>query len=105
MLEGIKELTLSSHCHQNEKFKLLKRWYYIRRHRKVKYFVVTYETNGWPETFIQYAEYKEVIWMAKDVEVRKIVSNLSKLGIQAKITKSRVELLKALALPQTPQIQ
>lgn len=43
--------------------------------------------------------------MAKDVEVRKIVSNLSKLGIQAKITKSRVELLKALALPQNPQIQ
>ena len=50
-------------------------------------------------------KHKEVIWMAKDVEIRKIVSNLSKLGIQAKITKSRVELLKALALPQTPQIQ
>ncbi|ETP68433.1 Lmo0850 family protein [Planococcus liqunii] len=43
--------------------------------------------------------------MAKDVEVRKIVSNLSKLGIQVNITKSRVELLKALALPQAPQIQ
>lgn len=50
-------------------------------------------------------KHKEVIWVAKDVEIRKIVSNLSKLGIQAKITKSRVELLKALALPQTPQIQ
>ncbi|WP_275669738.1 Lmo0850 family protein [Planococcus salinus] len=43
--------------------------------------------------------------MAKDVEVRTIVSNLSKLGIQAKITKSRVELLKALALPHNPQTQ
>ncbi|WP_255473478.1 Lmo0850 family protein [Planomicrobium sp. CPCC 101110] len=43
--------------------------------------------------------------MAKDVEVRKIVSNLSKLGIQVKITKSRVELLRALALPQSPQTQ
>lgn len=43
--------------------------------------------------------------MAKDVEIRKIVSNLSKLGIQAKITKSRVELLRALALPQSPQTQ
>lgn len=43
--------------------------------------------------------------MAKDTEVRNIVSNLSKLGIQAKITKSRVELLKALALPQPPQTQ
>jgi hypothetical protein len=43
--------------------------------------------------------------MAKDVEIRKIVSNLSKLGIQATITKSRVELLKALALPQTPHVQ
>ena len=43
--------------------------------------------------------------MAKDVEVRMIVSNLTKLGIQAKITKSRVELLKALALPQNPQTQ
>lgn len=43
--------------------------------------------------------------MAKTAEVRNIVSNLSKLGIQAKITKSRVELLKALALPQPPQTQ
>ena len=43
--------------------------------------------------------------MAKDVEIRKIVSNLSKLGIQATITKSRVELLKALALPPNPPVQ
>lgn len=43
--------------------------------------------------------------MAKQAEVRNIVSNLSKLGIQAKITKSRTELLKALALPQPPQTQ
>ncbi|HSJ38969.1 MAG TPA: Lmo0850 family protein [Planococcus sp. (in: firmicutes)] len=43
--------------------------------------------------------------MAKEVEVRNIVSNLSKLGIQAKITKSRTELLKALALPQPPRTQ
>lgn len=50
-------------------------------------------------------KYKEVIWMAKNVDVRNIVSNLSKLGIQAKITKSRVELIKAIALPQPIQAQ
>lgn len=50
-------------------------------------------------------KHKEVIWMAKSVDVRNIVSNLSKLGIQAKITKSRVELIKAIALPQPIQTQ
>ena len=43
--------------------------------------------------------------MAKNVDVRNIVSNLSKLGILAKITKSRVELIKAIALPQPIQAQ
>lgn len=63
------------------------------QHRKVKF------------VYIRNEYYKEVIWMAKNVDVRNIVSNLSKLGIQAKITKSRVELIKALALPQPVQTQ
>ncbi|MEZ0479898.1 MULTISPECIES: Lmo0850 family protein [Planococcus] len=41
--------------------------------------------------------------MIKNGEIRNIVSNLAKLGVQAKITKSRVELSKTLSLPQPPQ--
>ncbi|WP_195914028.1 Lmo0850 family protein [Planomicrobium sp. YIM 101495] len=41
--------------------------------------------------------------MAKHAEVSKIVTNLARLGIQTKMTKSRGEVLKALALPQIPQ--
>lgn len=59
--------------------------------------------NKFTYVLIGNEKYKEVIWMAKNVDVRNIVSNLSKLGIQAKITKSRVELIKAIALPQPIQ--
>ncbi len=42
--------------------------------------------------------------MTKEVDVRKIVSNLSKLGVTVTLTKSRLEMLKALAPPtQTAQ--
>ncbi|MFC4410531.1 Lmo0850 family protein [Chungangia koreensis] len=37
--------------------------------------------------------------MAKEVDVKKIVTNLSKLGVPVTMTKSRVEMLKALAPP------
>ncbi|EON71108.1 Lmo0850 family protein [Lysinibacillus sphaericus] len=44
--------------------------------------------------------------MTKEVDLKKIVSNLSKLGVQATVTKSRLELLKVLTPPtQTPQVQ
>lgn len=44
--------------------------------------------------------------MAKEVDLKKIVSNLSKLGVNATITKSRLEMLKVLTPPtQTPQVQ
>jgi len=44
--------------------------------------------------------------MAKEVDLKGIVSNLSKLGITVTMTKSRLETLKALAQPaQTPQSQ
>ncbi|WP_019414598.1 Lmo0850 family protein [Paenisporosarcina sp. TG20] len=44
--------------------------------------------------------------MTKEVDLRKTVSNLSKLGVTVTLTKSRLEMLKALALPgQTPQSQ
>lgn len=44
--------------------------------------------------------------MTKQVDLKKIVSNLSKLGVKATVTKSRLELLKVLAPPtQTPQAQ
>ena len=44
--------------------------------------------------------------MAKEVDLKKIVSNLSKLGVKATITKSRLEMLKVLTPPtQTPQVQ
>jgi len=42
--------------------------------------------------------------MTKQVDLRRIVSNFSKLGVTVTLTKSRLEMLKALASPtQTPQ--
>ena len=47
----------------------------------------------------------EVEKMAKEVDLKKIISNLAKLGVSATMTKSRLEMLKALAPPvQDPQI-
>lgn len=44
--------------------------------------------------------------MAKEIDLKKIVTNLSKLGVNATVTKSRIELLKVLTPPtQTPQAQ
>ncbi|WP_164474938.1 Lmo0850 family protein [Indiicoccus explosivorum] len=37
--------------------------------------------------------------MAKEKEVRNVAANLAKLGIPVKLTKSRVEILKALVPP------
>lgn len=49
----------------------------------------------------------EVEKMAKEkVDLKKIISNLAKLGVSATATKSRMEMLKALAPPTNdPQIQ
>ena len=48
----------------------------------------------------------EVGKMAKEVELKKIISNLAKLGVSATMTKSRLDMLKALAPPaKHPQIQ
>ncbi len=48
----------------------------------------------------------EVEKMAKEVDLKKIISNLAKLGVSATLTKSRLEMLKALAPPvQDPQPQ
>lgn len=38
--------------------------------------------------------------MKREVDVTKIISNLSKIGVKATATKSRLELLKALAPPK-----
>ena len=44
--------------------------------------------------------------MAKEVDLKSIISNLAKLGVSATMTKSRLEMLKALAPPaQGPQVQ
>lgn len=44
--------------------------------------------------------------MAKDIDLKKIISNLAKLGVSATLTKSRLDMLKALAPPaQDPQVQ
>ncbi|WOV87102.1 Lmo0850 family protein [Sporosarcina oncorhynchi] len=45
--------------------------------------------------------------MAKDkVDLKKIITNLAKLGVSATATKSRLDMLKALAPPANdPQIQ
>jgi len=42
--------------------------------------------------------------MAKEVDLKTMVKNLSKLGVTASVTKSRLEILKVLTPPiQTPQ--
>ncbi|MBS7345631.1 MAG: hypothetical protein KIG60_08325 [Caryophanon sp.] len=44
--------------------------------------------------------------MTKEVDVKKLIANLTKLGVTASMTKSRLELLKVLAPPaQTPSTQ
>lgn len=44
--------------------------------------------------------------MAKEIDLKKIISNLAKLGVSATMTKSRLEMLKSLVPPvQDPQIQ
>lgn len=44
--------------------------------------------------------------MANNIDVKKIISNLAKLGVSATMTKSRLEMLKALVPPvQDPHIQ
>lgn len=43
--------------------------------------------------------------VGKEVDLKKIVKNLSKSGVTATVTKSRLELLKVLTPPtQAPQI-
>lgn len=39
--------------------------------------------------------------MAKEVDLKKIASKLSKIGVTASVTKSRLELLKVLTPPKT----
>ncbi|WP_169817442.1 Lmo0850 family protein [Caryophanon tenue] len=41
--------------------------------------------------------------MTKEVDVKKIISNLAKLGVTASMTKSRLELLKVLTPPPKTQ--
>lgn len=44
--------------------------------------------------------------MANEIDLKKIISNLAKLGVSATMTKSRLDMLKALVPPvQDPQIQ
>ncbi|MFD1927698.1 Lmo0850 family protein [Sporosarcina siberiensis] len=44
--------------------------------------------------------------MAKEVDLKSIISNLAKLGVSATLTKSRLEMLKALAPPlHDPHLQ
>jgi len=44
--------------------------------------------------------------MTKEVDLKKIVSNLSELGVKATVTKSRLDLLKVLTPPiTTPRVQ
>ncbi len=59
----------------------------------VKTLIIIYISEGWVER------------MTKEVDLKKIVTNLSKLGVTATVTKSRLELLKVLTPPtQTQQV-
>lgn len=69
-------------------------------------FHVDHETLTAQDTSTTYRKV-EVEKMAKEkVDLKKIISNLAKLGVSATATKSRMEMLKALAPPANdPQIQ
>lgn len=44
--------------------------------------------------------------MAQEMDLKKIISNLAKLGVSATKTKSRLDMLKVLVPPvQDPQVQ
>ncbi|MFC4354856.1 Lmo0850 family protein [Chryseomicrobium palamuruense] len=43
--------------------------------------------------------------MATELDVKHLMSNLAKLGVKVTKTKSRLEILKALAPPSTPKPQ
>lgn len=45
-----------------------------------------------------------VQWMSKEGDLKKIISKLSKLGVTATVTKSRLEILKVLTPPTRPQV-
>lgn len=48
----------------------------------------------------------EVDRMAKEIDLKKIVSNLAKAGVSVTLTKSRLDLLKVLVPPaQDPHVQ
>jgi hypothetical protein len=42
--------------------------------------------------------------MSKEGDLKKIISKLSKLGVTATVTKSRLEILKVLTPPTRPQV-
>lgn len=56
--------------------------------------------------YIIYTSTVRWIYMKQEVDIKTIISNLTKLGVKANMTKSRLELLKVLTPPaQTPTTQ
>lgn len=100
-----KNLTKWKICNRIERFENVWKWYTGSNNASVQFF--------WKcETFFVYFRHKdykrkvEVEKMAKEMDLKKIISNLAKLGVSATMTKSRLEMLKALAPPvHDPQIQ
>lgn len=100
----MKHLQKVNNCNNNERFKSGQEWYNcstskIERHLPVE--------RNFTDAYSSRTNRKvEVEKMAKEVDLKTIISNLAKLGVSATITKSRLEMLKALApLAQAPQIQ
>lgn len=63
----------------------------------------TYQSN---DTSTLYRKVEVEKMATEKVDLKKIISNLAKLGVSATATKSRLEMLKALAPPASdPQIQ
>jgi hypothetical protein len=94
---------MGDYCNRNERFKMTQEWY-NRCRNELKDSHCTHR-NSCVNTSYLYRKV-EVEKMAKEVDLKKIISNLAKLGVSATMTKSRLEMLKALAPPaHDPHIQ
>ncbi len=92
-----KNFTNRENCNTIERFETGKEWYN-------KFKAIANLNNSF---FERYCLRKvEVEKMPKEIDLKKIISNLAKLGVSATATKSRMEMLKVLVPPvQDPQIQ
>jgi hypothetical protein len=100
----MKNLQIIHICNRNERLKSGQKWYTCSK-SQIELHLLAKRNFTYAYSSITNRKV-EVEKMAKEVDLKTIISNLAKLGVSATMTKSRLEMLKALAPPaQDPQIQ